>query len=412
MEQGSWQVDGQAAQQTILYNPLTPEFRQNPYPDYERLRTQDPVHWAPYACCWVLTRYADCKFVLADKRFGIKLDWMMQIEALKETFAEPFNQIIRTQLLSSDPPDHKRIRGVMKKSFGPSGVESMRARITATAERMLNELKPRGQMDFIKDFAYPYPFHVICDLLNVPDSERAPLEGFTHGLMRTTDPTPMTPAENTCANDSAIGFKEFFLSLAEHRRRKPIKDVFTTMVQAVDAGVVAEEEFVANMILLFCAGHDTVVNLFGNGLLALHRFPDQLALLKSDPSLARSAVEELLRYDTSVQIARRTATEDVDLGDRRILCGQYILCMLGAANRDPEAFPDPDRLDITRKDAKTMSFGGGIHYCLGAGLARLEGEVVFSALMRILPELRLDTLEPSFHQNVFVRGLESLPASW
>ena len=183
---------------------------------------------------------------------------------------------------------------------------------------------------------------------------------------------------------------------------------------AVQERVLSQEEFVANLILLFCAGHDTVINLFGNGMLALHRNPRQWQILVEDTggSLLKGAVEELLRFDTSVQIARRTALENVQLGDRMIFDGHYVLCLLGAGNRDPEVFADPDRLDVTRKNVKPLSFGGGIHYCLGAQLARVEGEIGFGTLLRRAPELTLETLEPEWKQNTFVRGVKALRVSF
>ena len=396
----------------LLYNPLTPEFRVDPYPALHRLRRADPVHWSPHAYCWILTRYEDIRFVLSDRRFGIALDWLMQIEALRPSFAEPFNQIIRTQILAADPPAHTRIRGVLARPFAGAGVAAMRVEIQATVDRMLDAIAPRGHMDVMAELAYPLPFTVICDLLHIPEDERPPLTSFTHKLMATTDPRPQTRQGIDDANEAALGFQTYFLDLARRRRAAPIDDLFQTMVIAVDDGTITAEEFVANMTLLFCAGHDTVVNLIGNGLLALHRHPRQLALLKDDPALVRTAIEELLRYDTTLQVGRRTALETIVVGGRTIYQGQYCVLMLSAGNRDPDVFPDPDRLDITRQGTKPLSFGGGIHYCLGSALARLEGEIVFGTLLRRLPALALDTLSPPWTENVFLRGLAALPASW
>ncbi len=361
----------------------------------------------------MLTRYEDIKFVLGDRRFGIALDWLEAIDALKPYFAEPFNQIIRTQILAADPPSHTRMRNVLARHFSGTGVAGMRAEIQATVDRMLDGLAPRGHMEVMADFAYPLPFTVICDLLGVPPEERAPLTGWTHAMMATTDPRPPSRALLDGANASALGFQAYFLELLRRRRAQPVDNVFQTMVSAVDVGTLTEEEFVANMILLFCAGHDTVVNLIGNGLLALHRAPAQLARLRADPAgLMKGAVEELLRFDTTLPLGRRTALEDVVVGDRVIARGQYCVLMLSAGNRDPAVFADPDRLDVTRANVKPLSFGGGVHFCLGAQLARLEGEVVFSTLLRRLPDLTLATLDPPWTENVFLRGLAALPASW
>jgi cytochrome P450 len=396
----------------VVFNPLTPEYRRNPYPFYHRLRAEDPVHWSAAGASWVLTRHDHIKLVLADKRFGIGLDRLAKVPAIAAVLAEPFNQIIRTQILAADPPDHTRIRALATRTFSAAHTETLRGRIARIAEKLLDALEPRGRMDFIHDFAYPLPFTVICDTLNIPDEEREPLESWTRSLMRSTDPTPMSRDELDAANDGAIAFRGYFLALARERRARPTDDLFSDLVEAVARGELTEEELVANTILIFCAGHDTVVHLFGNGLLALYRHPDELERLRREPSLIKNAVEELLRYDASIQIARRTAFEPVEIGGRWIGENQYVLCLLGAGNRDPDVYADPDRLDVTRKNVKPLSFGGGIHYCLGAYLARVEGEVVFQTLFRRLPNLRLDTLEPEWNQNTFIRGLKSLPVSF
>jgi cytochrome P450 len=391
-----------------LYNPLAPAFRIDPYPALHRLRQLDPVHWSPTGYCWVLTRYSDIKLVLGDKRFAIALSRLMAIPALQPVFAEPYNQIIRTQLLSSDPPDHSRIRALFQRALTPPRMEKLRVRVQEIVDELLEQALRQGGMDLIADFAHALPFRVICEMLEVPQQEREPLAHYTHALMRTTDPTPMSHAETQEANRAALGFADYFLRALVQKGPGP--DFFGELAVAVQEKVLSQEEFVANLILLFCAGHDTVINLFGNGMLALHRHPRQWQLLAEEPApgLLKGAVEELLRFDTSVQIARRTAMENVQLGDRMIYEGQYVLCSLGAGNRDPEMFADPDRLDITRKNVKPLSFGGGIHHCLGAQLARLEGELGFGTLARRVPTLTLETLEPEWKQNTFVRGVKQL----
>lgn len=404
-------MSADAAGAEPLYNPLSPRFRVDPYPDLRRLREREPVHWSPSGYCWILSRYQDIKGVLGDKRFAIALDRLMQIPALVPLFAEPYNQIIKTQLLSSDPPHHTRIRAIMGRAVSSARLEAGRALIQRVVDGLIAEARSRGGLDLIADFAHRLPFTVICEMLSIPESERAPLVDWTHHMMRTTDPTPMSPHETAETNAAACGFRDFFLAMAERYRRSPQDDFFSELVVAQDSGKLDAEEFVANLILLFCAGHDTVINLFGNGLLALHRNPRQLEILQEDPALIKPAVEELLRYDTSVTIARRTALEDLELGGRKIRAGQYVLCLLNAGNRDPEVFPDPERLDVRRTNVKPLSFGGGIHYCLGAQLARIEGEIGLTALLTQLPTLQLVTLEPEWKQNVFVRGLVSLPAT-
>ena len=393
-----------------LYQPLSPSFRVDPYPDLHRLRQLDPVHWSRTGYCWVLSRYNDIKQVLGDKRFAIGLDQLMQIEALKPVFAEPYNQIIRTQLLGSDPPGHTRIRAVLAKAVTPPKLDALRVVSERIVADLIAQARAQGGLDLIADFAHPLPFRVICEILSIPDAERAPLVHWTHAMMRPTDPMPMTPAETAVINAVAFGFRDFFLDMVRRDRVQPGDGFFHDLVVALDEGKLNEEELVANLILLFCAGHDTVINLFGNGMLALFRHPRQMQILQDDPTLIRGAIEELLRYDTSVTIARRTAMEPVEVGGRQIARGAYVLCLLNAGNRDPEIFPDPDRLDVRRPNVKPLSFGGGIHYCLGAQLARLEGEVGIHALLTQLPGLEPETLEPPWKQNVFVRGVAALRA--
>ena len=394
-----------------LYNPLSPTFRIDPFPELHRLREREPIHWSPTGYCWVLSRYADIKTALSDKRFAIALDRLMAIPALQSVFAEPYNQIIKTSLQSSDPPDHGRIRSAFGRAFSAARLDSLRGLIQQVVDGLIVQARARGGLDLIADFAHKLPFTVICEILGIPESERASLVDWTHHMMRPTDPTPMSRFETDQTNAAAIGFRDFFLHMAAQHRKTPRGDFFSELVASVDSQKVAEEEFVANLILFFCAGHDTVINLFGNGLLALHRNPRQLQILHEDPTLIRNAIEELLRFDTSVAIARRTAIESVELGGLLIQEGQYVLCLLNAGNRDPEVFPDPDRLDVRRQNVKPLSFGGGIHYCLGAQLARIEGEIGIASLLKDLPTLQLVTLEPEWKQNVFVRGLVALPAT-
>jgi cytochrome P450 len=397
-------------QHSPIYNPFAPGFREDPFPQLHHLRRHDPLHWSPSSHCWVLTRYEDIRFVLGEPRFQIGLELLEQHPAVKGAMDLPFNRIIRRQILSSDPPGHSRMRSIMAKGFTAPRLEQLRPVIQRHVDACIDRGLEAGSIDLISGFAYRMPFLVICEIMGVPDSERDPLETYTHDLMRCTDPTPMSAEELQRCNIAAVEFRNYFFSLAARRARRTPENIFDEMLAACGEEKLSWEELVANCILLFNAGHDTVVNLFGNGLLALHRNPDQLALLRDDPSLMRGAIEELLRYDTSIAIARRTATEDVPLRDRSILTGQYVLCLLNAGNRDPEVFEDPDKLDIRRRNVRPISFGGGIHHCLGSQLARLEGQIGITSLLARMPELELETLDPPWRQNVFIRGLESLPA--
>jgi hypothetical protein len=292
----------------------------------------------------------------------------------------------------------------------------MRPRIQEIVDQTLDRIIPQGKMDLIEDYAFRLPVTIICDMLGIPEEHREMFYKGSRDGGRILDPVPLTPEEIQQANATSALSRMYFENLFELRRKNPADDLITQLVQAEEAGdKLTNEELTANIILLFGAGHETTVNLIGNGLLALYRNPDQLALLKAKPELIGNAIEEFLRYDSSVQMTGRVALEDIeDLGGKRIPKGESVLCLLGSANHDPAVYPDhPERLDITRPNVKPLSFGGGIHFCLGAQLARIEAEIAISTLLRRLPELRLDDAEnPEWRPTFVLRGLKRLPASW
>jgi cytochrome P450 len=291
----------------------------------------------------------------------------------------------------------------------------MRPRIQAIVDDIIDRIEPRGHMDLIAEFAYRLPVTVICDMLGIPEEDWEFIYTSSRMGGRLLDLAPLSPAEIQQQNAFNLKMADYFQRLFELRRRQPADDLTTHLVQAEEAGdKLTNEELTANVILLFGAGHETTVNLIGNGLLALHRNPDQLGMLRNDPSLAANAVEELLRYDSSVQVTGRTTVGDVDeIGGIPLAKGQSVLCLLGSANRDPAVYADPDKFDIQRTDIRPLSFGGGIHYCVGAQLARLEGEIAINTLLHRLPNLRIDDIDhPDWRQTFVLRGLNKLPASW
>jgi cytochrome P450 len=302
------------------------------------------------------------------------------------------------------------------KAFTARRVEDMRPRIQHIVDETLDRIIPQGHMDLIEDFAFRLPVTIICDMLGIPAEHREVFYTGARDGGRLLDPVPLSPEEIAKANAGHVGVELYFRQLFELRRRSPGDDLTTQLVQAEEDGSkLSNEELTANIILLFGAGHETTVNLIGNGLLALYRNPDQLELLKANPALITNAIEEFLRYDSSVQLTGRVALEDIDdLAGKKIPKGESVLCLLGSANRDPAVYPDrPDRLDITRPNVKPLSFGGGIHFCLGAQLARIEAEVAIATLLRRLPELRLeDAVNPEWRPTFVLRGLKKLPASW
>ena len=370
-----------------LFNPLSPDFIRDPYPYYERLRTTDPMHITAHGA-FLASRHADVSLVLRDKRFGKDyVDRTIKRYGPK-IMDEPIFASMKHWMLQQDPPDHTRLRGLVVKAFTARRVEDMRPRIQQVVDQTIDAIIDRGHMDLIEDFAFRLPVTIICDMLGIPEQHRETFYKGSRDGGRILDPVPLTPEEIAQANTGNALAIMYFEQLFELRRRDPGDDLTTQLLQAEEDGSkLTNEEMTANIILLFGAGHETTVNLIGNGLLALHRNPDQLALLKANPSLITNAIEEFLRYDSSVQLTGRTTLEDVeDLGGKRIPKGDTVLCLLGSANRDPAVYPHgPDQLDITRPNVKPLSFGGGIHFCLGAQLARIEAEIAINTLLRRIP---------------------------
>jgi cytochrome P450 len=405
----------QTATTEPLFDPLAPEFIRNPYPYYARLRDTDPVHRTSLGS-FVISRHAEVSLVLRDKRFGKDYVERSIRRYGPKIMEEPVFRSMSHWMLQQDPPDHARLRGLVVQAFTARRVEDMRPRIQQIVDETLDRIIPQGKMDLIEDFAFRLPVTIICDMLGIPEDHREAFYVSSRDGGRLLDPVPLTRSEIDRANAGNAMAEMYFKQLFELRRKNPGDDLTTQLVQAEEDGSkLTNEELTANITLLFGAGHETTVNLIGNGLLALHRNPDQLALLKGDPSLITNAIEEFLRYDSSVQMTGRVALEDIDdLGGKRIPKGESVLCLLGSANHDPAVYPDhPERLDVARANVRPLSFGGGIHFCLGAQLARIEAEVAITTLLRRLPELRLDdATNPEWRPTFVLRGLKSLPARW
>ena len=405
----------QAAQADPLFDPLSPTVIADPYPFYHRLRTIDPIHCSPLGF-HVASRHAEVSLVLRDKHFGKDFVGRMTRRHGAHIFDEPVYRSMRHWMLQQDPPDHTRLRRLVVQAFTARRVEDMRPRIQEIVDQTIDTIFDHGHMDLIEDFAFRLPVTIICDMLGIPEEHREMFYKGSRDGGRILDPVPMTKDEIAQANMGNAMAKMYFEQLFELRRKNPGDDLTTQLVQAEEDGSkLSNEELSANIILLFGAGHETTVNLIGNGLLALHRNPEQLALLKADPSLMPNAIEEFLRYDSSVQLTGRVALEDIeDLGGKKIPKGESVLCLLGSANRDPAVYPDhPERLDVRRPNVRPLSFGGGIHHCLGAQLARIEAEIAIATLLRRIPDLRLDDADnPQWRPTFVLRGLKELPASW
>ncbi len=394
----------------ILFNPMDPEFVADPYPMYHRLRAEDPVHHSPLGF-WVLTRYPDVLAMLRDPRL-IK-EPIAAFVAARFGVAVPPG--LGLSMLDRDPPDHTRLRGLVSKAFTPRALERLRPEIQQIVDGLLDEVRGRGSMDLIGEFAYPLPVRVICEMLGVPVKDHERFKAWGLDIARGLDAI-MLPPDSPVGQRSVSGRRalaEYFRELIAERRAAPRDDMLSALIAAEEAGdTLNEEELLATCILLLVAGHETTVNLIGNGMLALLRHPAELRKLRDNPRLIGSAVEELLRFDGPVQRTARIPSEDITIGGQTIGKGEMVMPFLGAADRDPTQFPDPDRLDITRSDNRHIAFGMGIHFCLGAPLARMEGQIAISTLLARLPRLTLATDQPRFRQSLTLRGLEALPVSF
>ena len=388
----------------VQFNPLHPEIIEDPYPLYCRLRVESPVHQSPLGM-WVLSRYDDVAMFLRDPRFGRR--------GFQEVIAARFGHpgFSHTMLLQ-DPPDHTRLRTLVSKAFTPRVVEGLRGQIQGMVDRLLDDMVARGgEADLIADLAYPLPVSVISAMLGVPVADRGRFREWSFDLARSIDAVVVSDPEIiTRGNAAGLAFSEYFAELIAERRRTPRADLLSALIAVEEAGdQLSTEELLATVMLLFLAGHETTTNLIGNGVLALLRHPGELRRLREDPALIGSAVEELLRYDSPVQRVSRIVYEDVTIGDGTIPQGSLVLGLLGAANRDPAQFPEPDRLDLGRPDNRHLAFGWGIHFCLGAPLARLEGQIAIGTLLRRLPALALATERVEWRQTFTLRALHALP---
>ena len=395
----------------ILFNPMDPEFVADPYPMYHRLRAEDPVHHSPLGF-WVLTRYPDVMAMLRDPR--------LTKEPIAAFVAARFGMAVPPpglglSMLDRDPPDHTRLRGLVSKAFTPKALESLRPHIQQIVDDLLAHAAGKGEIDLIEEFAYPLPVRVICEMLGVPVKDHERFKAWGLDIARGLDAI-MLPPDSEVGQRSVSGRRalaDYFRELIAERRAAPRDDMLAALIAAEEAGdKLNEEELLATCILLLVAGHETTVNLIGNGTLALLRHPDQLRKLRERPGLIVTAVEELLRFDGPVQRTARIPSEDITIGGQTIGKGEMVMPFLGAADRDPTQFPDPDRLDITRADNRHIAFGMGIHFCLGAPLARLEGQIAINTLLARLPRLDLATDRPQFRQSLTLRGLQALPLSF
>jgi cytochrome P450 len=391
---------------------LDPAILANPYPLYQCLREQDPVHWDPFLHSWVLTRYADVVTVL--HRFSAdRIRTPEQLTSMGCGAMNPIAQVMVKQLLFMDAPSHTRLRGLAATAFSPRRIELLRVHIHEIAEHLIDGILDHGmgQLDVISAFAEPFPAIVTAEMLGVPVSDHVQLKDWSADFAEMLGNLQTNSSRAAHLLRSLEDMTSYFRAAIREKEKRPTEGlIYSLMTAEVDGGRLTEEEVIANSILTMIGGQETTTNLIGNGLVMLLRHPREMARLTNDLSLIPTAVEELLRYDCPVQHTARIAPEDSVLGGKQIRKGEPVIPVLAAANRDPERFPDPDRLDIERKDNRHLAFGWASHFCFGAPLARMEGQIAFEALLRRLPELALlQGVNLEWRENLGLRGLKALP---
>ena len=407
----------------IEINLASPEFKADPYPSFTQTRNEDPVHQVTLAGNrkgWLITRYDDADLVLRDPRFVKDVRHALTPEEIAKQFPwqEEQNQAhgavisFNRNMLGYDPPDHTRLRALVNITFTPRLIEQWRERIQTIANELLDAVEGKGTMDLIDDFAFPLPMTVITEMLGVPSEDRGKFRIWSNMVIESSG----NPEDFKRRREQIIEFNEYLVELINKKRRQPADDLLSHLVKVESEGdKLSEKELIAMVFLLLIAGHETTVNLIGNGTLALLLHPDQMEKLKQDPSLLKTAIEEFLRFHGPLMTAtQRWAREDLELDGKQISRGDFVLVVLASANHDPVAFTNPDDLDITRQENRHLAFGKGIHYCLGAPLARLEGQIAISTLLRRLPNLRL-TVEPQelvWRPGTLIMGLRSLPVAF
>ncbi len=407
---------------TYQFNPADPDLIRNPYPYYRVMRNAPGLHRAAGGY-WVASRHADVREVLTNPAFG-QGDFVKNIQLFYGPAFDPMQHSsyrwLSEVFLMQDPPAHTRLRKLVASALTPKRVAAMQPRIEAITSELLDKVEGRGRMEVLWDFAYQLPTLVMCDMLGLEESERTPenLARLTKAVAESFivfETRVLSDAELANANAQMDYLNDFFGRLYERRKAQPQDDLTSDLVQAREDGgtQLSRAELVNVVIAMFGAGFETTAHLIGNGLLTLHREPNQWQTLVRDPATyAPTTVEEVLRFESSLQGSYRTALQAATVGGTAVQPGEKVLCGLGSANRDEDVFERPDTMDITRRDTRILSFGGGIHHCIGQQLARLEGRVAFTAIASRLPQMTVDTANPAWRPGFLFRGLKELHAAW
>ncbi len=389
----------------LKFNPRSPTFLANPYPFYDELRQESPIFYESSWKQWFLTRYEDCERLKRHNGLGHGT----YPEALESS---PLWQMLRHWFLLKNPPDHTHLRRLVHKTFTPHRVAKIRQTVQTIADNLLDQVVPTGKMDLIADFAKPLPVIVIAEMLGLPTEDHKLFHEWSHDIARSLDLTDDIEVYMK-ASKATVYLTRYLKKMADIRRANPQDDLLSALVAVEEAGEqLSEDELYATCGLLLVAGYENTTNFIGNGVLALLRHPAELEKLKQNPQFMPSALEELLRYDSPAQMTVRIALEEIRYKGYTFRAGEQVNFVIAAANRDPERFKKPNMLNLTRSDNRHLSFGHGIHYCIGAPLARLEGEIAFATLLHRIPNLALVTNEPTYLDNYLLRGLATLPVTF
>lgn len=399
------------------FNPLAPDVIANPYPYYAWLRENDPIHWGapgdPDAeGCWYITRYDDVLAILKDHRFGREI-WRVlpPPESPQNSEDAAIVEMSRQWMVLRDPPAHTRLRHFVLRAFTPRRIANLTPHIRAITNTLIDQVEEQGQMDVIADFAFPLAVIVIAELLGIPPEDRTRFVPWTKALAAVIEFKQSDDVQSE-GSQAITELNDYLRAIIADRRRDPQDDLLSALIAADETPPISETELLGTCTQLLFGGNDPVAHLIGNGLLALFRHSDQMDRWRTKPALAETAIDELLRYDSSVQMTFRYALEDVPFGGKTMRQGDTIALVFGAANRDPAQFPNPECLDLARSPNRHLSLGQGVHYCLGAALSRVEGQVAFNTLLTRLPDLTLATDTLEWADTVAVRGLKRLPISF
>ncbi len=394
-------------QSGVVWYPLDPNFIANPYPTYKQLRERDPYHPSPLTGALVVSHYEDVDAVLRNYKVFSNVRGPVGTRN-RPNIGEQIENELTPSMLSLDPPDHTRLRGLVSRAFTPRQVAKMEDHIRDTAQSLLDEVEGQNEFDLMSNLAALLPTVVIAEMIGVPIEDRQQFKDWSDKFARVLEPN-LNEMELGEVFTTAQLFDEYFKGIVAEHREEPKDDLVSRLIEAEEEGDrLSEEEMIVTLRLLLVAGNETTTNLIGNGLKALLEHPEQLELLRQRPELIDNAIEELLRYDSPVQVDGRITLDEFEMDRHTLKPGRPVSLLIGGANRDPQEFSDPETLDITREDAGNISFGRGIHHCLGAPLARLEGKIAFEALIERFDDIRFGTRTPVYKPNIVLRGLKHL----